>query len=658
MWDQIKKWAKRFERPLIILGGTSVLTFFLLHLDFNLLEATLYDLRFSQGYQNKPSSEIVLISLDDLTARELNEFSPFPIQYHIQFLKNLQNSHPKGIGYLVDMNQVIQLAPQSKKNELDAYFNTVRNLEAQGTVFLLGTPFDVTGEIVPPQPLDGLPHSIAVMHKEGNVFAEDKITRRGLLSLYGQPTFHLQLAQRLGRIKKEERPPGGFYIPEIDAEYFFFRYHGNTIYNPKLPREGPYKKFSFLDILRNRVPPEQIKNKIVLVGKISSDDSSDFTFTPYSNASFSNPKLIVHANILDSILNKDGIQRAPKLVNWVITFLVTATVIGWTLTSTPLYGVFATLILSLIFIGFSQFFFQIQGFWIKESQPLIGIFLSYYLAVPYRLIREYKKRSDYQRRNLILTQVEELKTNFLSLVTHDLKTPVARIQGLAEVLLRKNLIYKDLKDRETLTHIIESTEELNHFISSILELNKIESNHLHLCFESKDMNRLIERCIEGFTTQAQTKKIQFVTALETLFPLRIDTALMSKVLNNLIDNAIKYSSPGSTISISSQEESNQIIISVRDQGIGMTPEECENLFTRFYRAKNEATEKTTGTGLGLYLTRYFIEAHHGHIEVKSQSGVGTEFKIFLPLQEDSNLAHKNKKPTLSSQFSLTEALDV
>src|SRR5207237_587377 len=98
----------------------------------------------------------------------------------------------------------------------------------------------------------------------------------------------------------------------------------------------------------------------------------------------------------------------------------------------------------------------------------------------YRLIREYKKRWDYQKKNELLTQVEELKTNFLSLVTHDLKTPVARIQGLAEVILKKSSERLLENDKTTLQHIIDSTDELNRFISSILELSKVESNRLHI----------------------------------------------------------------------------------------------------------------------------------------------------------------------------------
>jgi signal transduction histidine kinase len=319
-------------------------------------------------------------------------------------------------------------------------------------------------------------------------------------------------------------------------------------------------------------------------------------------------------------------------------FTMIALVLWWVLNLTPLYGVFATLGLAIVFMIAAQVLFSYRGLWIRESQPLVGVFLSYYLVVPYRLIREYKKRWDLQRKNELLLQVEELKTNFLSLVTHDLKTPVARIQGLAEVLIRKASERLLERDKDTLCNILNSTEELNRFISSILELNKVESNRLNINLESKDINQLIERSVEDFKAQARARKIKIITALEPLFPVKIDASLISKVINNLIDNALKYSPVESSIFIESKEVGDHIEVSVRDQGIGMTEEEQFSLFTRFYRAKNDTTTKVAGTGLGLYLTRYFVEAHNGSVAVQSELGKGSTFKIFLPIDNAASLS--------------------
>lgn len=633
---KLKSVARRFEKTLLILLSAAGLTAALMSIEFSLLEANLYDVRMSHGTQPSPDKSIVLVTLDDLTTKVLNEFSPLPLDLHTAFMEALEKLDPKAVGYLVDMNRVNQVNPELFRGEWGTRFVEASNrMEARGIPVILGTPFDVTGEVLPPYPLSALHHSVAVVHKDGNVFAEDKITRRALTFLYDRPVFHMELAQRLGMGSAEhpatKKPRGSFYVPEVDGEYFFFRYHGAPVMQPSFPREALYTRVSFLDVLRGTLPKDALKGKIVLVGTLTKEDSGDFAFTPYSKNSFVNPKLVVHANILDSVIHDSGVVRVPNEVNWAITFSAIAFVLWWVMNSTPLYGVFATLTLvaSLALVG--QLLFSFKGIWIRESQPLIGIFLSYYLVVPYRLIREYKKRWDYQKKNELLIQVEELKTNFLSLVTHDLKTPVARIQGLAEMLIRKASDRLIAKDNDTLYHIINSTDELNHFITSILELSKIESSRLALNLESKDLNQIIERSVEGFQAQARAKSIHFQLNLDPLFPIKVDVSLISKVINNLIDNALKYSPFGSEITIESREVNEHVEISVQDQGIGMTEEEKKNLFTRFYRAKNDTTTTVSGTGLGLYLTRYFVEAHQGWVEVESAKEQGSMFTIILPI---------------------------
>lgn len=641
---------RRFENPLLVVAGAASLTAILNNLEFNLLEANLYDFRMAHGIQPKADPSIVLITLDDATTKSLNEFSPLTLDVHVQFMEQLEKLHPKAVGYLVDMNRVAENNPELFHGEWGSRFvSAARRLESSGVPVVLGTPFDVTGEVLPPYPLSSIAHSVAVVHRDGNVFAEDKITRRALTFLYDKPVFHMDLPRRLGLIGDNQTPRGSFYVPEVDAQYFFFRYHGSTAVEyqgasetaPGRLADLPYARYSFIDILNGTVPAAKLEGKIVLVGSLSRENSDDFAFTPYSKNSFANPKLIVHANILDSIIHDNGVIRAPNWLNWLITFMVIAWVVFRVLVSKPLHGVFATLGLGVGFVVVAQYLFGSHSIWLRASQPLVGLFLGYYLVVPYRLIREYKKRWDYQRKNELMVQVEELKTNFLSLVTHDLKTPVARIQGLAEVLLRKSSERLLERDKESLFHIIDSTDELNRFITSILELSKVESSRLKLNLESRDVNQLIERSVEGFRAQARAKMIRITANLEPMFPIKIDAPLISKVVNNLIDNALKYSPAGSEILIETRETENRVEISVTDQGIGMSEEEINSLFTRFYRAKNDTTTQISGTGLGLYLTKYFVEAHSGAVHVTSSIGQGSKFTIQLPLELTLGLTTEN-----------------
>jgi signal transduction histidine kinase len=238
----------------------------------------------------------------------------------------------------------------------------------------------------------------------------------------------------------------------------------------------------------------------------------------------------------------------------------------------------------------------------------------------------------------MLLEVEEMKTNFLQLVTHDLKTPVARIQGLTESLKRSLTEKLTTRDHEMMNHILLANEDLNHFISALLELTKIDNQGVRVQLQAKDINQLLETILLKHRFSAQAKGIQIVTNFEPMFPIKFDSNLIGKVLSNLIDNAVKYSPANTKLIIDTREVDSQVEVTIQDQGIGIPDEELPNLFSRFFRVKNDTTQKVKGTGLGLYLSKYFIEAHQGRIQVESAPGRGTKFTIRLPIDlSEANL---------------------
>ena len=644
--------SRAHEAALLTVLASLFITAVLVHFDLHAIEASLYDLRVRHGWQAKPGSEIVLVTIDDATLAARQELSPLGLRSHAEFLEALSSYRPRAIGYLADLGRASQLeTSEERTQDSDRILRAGAALAARSIPLVVGTPFDVTGEVVPPYPLSTLPHGLALIHKDGNVFAGDKVTRRALTTLYDRPGFHALLAGHAGIGPRGSLPRGNFEIPGIGARYFYFRYHGD----PSLPRQAPDSKFAyttirFEDLAAGRTNPAILEGRVLLVGTVVREDPSDFAFTPYSNEPFRTPKLAIHANILDSMIRDDGLVRLPDWTTSLSTFAASAAVIAWVMRSSPLAGVAASFAMTAILWIASTLLFGgwagAHGIWMETAHPSLGILLSYYVAVPYRLIREYRKRWEYQRRNQILVQVEELKTNFLSLVTHDLKTPVARIQGLAEVLLRRPSAGMDEAGRENLRHIIGSTEELNRFITSILELARIESSRLMPRLESKDVNRLVESCAETFATAARAKDTRIELDLEPLFPIRIDPSLIQKVLHNLVDNAIKYSPTRSVVRLETRDLGDWVEIHVRDQGIGLTDSERENLFQKFFRAKNETTASVGGSGLGLYLSRYFVEAHSGELRVASTPGEGSTFTIRLRTQPLAPSVRQGSAPGL------------
>src|SRR5690606_4964424 len=223
--------------------------------------------------------------------------------------------------------------------------------------------------------------------------------------------------------------------------------------------------------------------------------------------------------------------------------------------------------------------------------------------------------------------VDHLKQNFISLMSHDLKTPVAKIAGIADILKMK--VSDKSEQGELVDNIMEATKELNSFINSILDLTKIESQNLTLKKESKDINKIIESTIDKLSFEASAKKIEIESELSPLYPIEIDVVLMNRVISNLVENALKYSGENKKVWVRSWDDSQWVYIEIKDNGPGIDPEELNHIFDKFYRVKNDSTHVIKGSGLGLYLVKYFIELHNGVITATSELGEGTSFIIKL-----------------------------
>lgn len=210
-------------------------------------------------------------------------------------------------------------------------------------------------------------------------------------------------------------------------------------------------------------------------------------------------------------------------------------------------------------------------------------------------------------------QAEEMKSTFVSVISHELKTPIALIKGYVGTLRREDAVWDRQVVQDSLEVIEEEADRLTELIENLLDASRLQAGALKISLADVSLDCTAERLAQRFRTQSSHHAI-LVDFPENFPVIMADENRLEQVLFNLISNAIKYSPEGGEIRITGQVLPDQVIICVHDQGPGVAPQDAPHIFDRFYRSAN-ATRTTKGAGLGLYLSKAVIEAHHGHIWV-------------------------------------------
>jgi PAS domain S-box-containing protein len=232
-----------------------------------------------------------------------------------------------------------------------------------------------------------------------------------------------------------------------------------------------------------------------------------------------------------------------------------------------------------------------------------------------------------------LREAEEMKSTFVSVISHELKTPVSIIKGYAGTLAREDARWDEQTLHQGLSVIEEEADRLNKLIDNLLTASRMQAGGLKLNFGYVSLPPLAEKVVEKLRPQAD--KHTFSLDFPPDFPaVPGDSERLQEVLANLVGNAIKYSPQGGLIRVSGLAEAGQVVVTVSDEGVGVPPEEQERIFERFYRAEGDLSSSTPGVGLGLYLCKAVVEAHGGRIWVESEPGRGASFIFTLPRGED------------------------
>lgn len=231
--------------------------------------------------------------------------------------------------------------------------------------------------------------------------------------------------------------------------------------------------------------------------------------------------------------------------------------------------------------------------------------------------------------------LNEIKNKFLGIAAHDLRNPLLVIKSFVEFFLEGDLGEISNSQRECLNTMMSSCKRMSNLIHDLLDVSAIESGKLRLERKEVDLESHLRGCSAFNSLLAKGKNIElredFAADLPSVYA---DPERIGQVINNLISNAIKFSLPDTAITLSAWVESDQVRISVSDQGQGIPPEEMPKLFTDFGKTSIRPTANEPSTGLGLAIARRMVEAHGGEIWAESKVGAGTTFTFTLPLQLD------------------------
>jgi signal transduction histidine kinase len=229
-------------------------------------------------------------------------------------------------------------------------------------------------------------------------------------------------------------------------------------------------------------------------------------------------------------------------------------------------------------------------------------------------------------------ELSQLKSNFVSMVSHEFRTPLAIIQSSAE-LLREFYAKMEQGERdEQLESITGNTRRMAGMMEEILILSRLDAGKLDFRPSSLDLDTFCRRIVDEVLSATNKRCPIELSVPGGLPPAHADARLLEHILTNLLSNAVKYSEPGACVRFNLERDSTEVLCLIRDEGIGISEDDQQMLFTAFHRGANVGSR--TGTGLGLLLVKRCVELHHGKVRIESKVGLGTTVTVRLPVFGD------------------------
>jgi signal transduction histidine kinase len=583
-------------------------------------------LRLSPAPAGSARQNIVLLAIDDET---VSRYGPLPLNRAVvaEALKSISSAEPKVLVVDVLLSERTRAADDA---DLSAALNRFPKV-------VLATALEATQENKAPRWIMPLPEFQRHAFALGHVHFEpdrDGLARTLMLAKANADNRYWALAFEAFRAALGAQEPPTEYprelkicnrlvpAPDSNGRLLWIHYNGP---------EGAFHRISLASVLDGEAPGSSFASRIVILG-VTAQGAGDRVYTPFSSG-LGMSGIEIHANILSTIF--DGAYLSPLSSPFeFLSFIAIAVVVGaaawWRqgklLTPVAITGVVLFPVLSYLMLRSGVIVPVASWLVIQVTASLIG-FLAHTRFIRYRLGEAIERRQDYAFR--------------LQAVAHEIKTPLTAIHASSQLITEPAV--PEQKKEEIAQRIHKEAGRLSGVVTTFLDVERISAGVLKLQKRPINFSSVVADAIERARLLALKKNIGIEQDLEPEV-IAADAELIQFAIYNLLVNAVKYSPDGSSIRVTLRADGQAARLAVADQGCGIEPAEQQRIFERFYRTRRHRDDATGGSGVGLALVKEIVTQHGGKIEVDSNPGQGSTFRLFLPREA----MHENKTTSSAS----------